>query len=537
MTPLARASNYNLENLKRYLNLYKTEYNKGQVKDVEKELDKNFPGYLKTYYQSMGQLGLEYKEKDGVFLYQEYLKDFNDEELNMYIQFWFMTYFCPNYRVSSSDNPEIIYISILKKLLNSKDYTMSYDDFNKNFLNHGSKDILENLVINFGKYINYEKNKNIYLNEEDIEKVKNIMLFIETNFPIPKAFKSGIIFFERYSKKNYISYINYINSTTEIQNIPYEQEIVYGAPGTGKSYYVNEKIKNNLNNVERVTFYDGYSYNNFIGSYKPIANKDNITYEFVAGPFFRILEKAYKSENQHFYLVIEEINRGCADKIFGNIFQLLDRKDNGESMYPISLSQEQEMYLKNKLEALLYEKTILSNKGLYLPSNLSIYATMNSGDQNVYPLDAAFKRRWKFKYIGLNDNKDNFGSSENSYFLKIDNYDISWEKFRNAINSILLDSGIREDRLIAPFFINQNDFQENISKNNEFVLDKEIFKSKILMYLYEDILKYNNKSILFSDEIKSFSGLLESFESKENSKKIKIFNEKFYAIVNDDVSE
>lgn len=623
-TPLARGRNFDLENLKNYLQLYKPEHNKSNRKDVEEYLEAALPGYLKTYYQNMSQFGLEYKEpNNGIFLYQEYLQNFNDEQLKNYIEFWFMIYFCPNYRVNSVDTPQILYISILKKLLSSENYTISYEDFSNYFFNHGSKDILENLIMNFGKYIYYEKNSKFFLNQSELEDINKLISFIETNFPIPKAFKSGIVFFERYSEKNYTNFINYMYKISEdsnsneylynqfkiwlkndyknkgeplapesqkkyltylekvipsifqehfdmhinifkikdyrkinefygifkkdlkeidkktsnaysaalnryseflinyLKNIFPQQVILYGAPGTGKSHYLDELTKNKQNNIERITFFDGYSNAQFIGSYKPVSRKNNITYEFVPGPIFRILENAYLNPEEHYYLIIEEINRGPADKIFGSTFQLLDRLHNGESQYPISLSEEQNLYLKEKLED-IYTTTIFKRKGLYFPSNLSIYATMNSGDQNVYPLDSAFKRRWDFKYITLNQNQNNFGENEAKYLVNIKNNKIiPWNIFRTAINNILLKNNIREDRLLAPFFLSPNSFEYN---NNEYCLSEEKFESKILMYLFEDILRYSNKSIIFAPELLSFSDLLEKYRDSEAN----IFSENFY---------
>lgn len=430
------------------------------------------------------------------------------------------------------DNKFKIFIFYKGQELNL-DYNILIENFNKN------KYYINNILIN-----EKDEVKEIYnLDDDDFNTLNFYIVNSEKVFSANPKLKEKIpklkdfiellkLFYDskdeyEENKKNFEILDN--KTINPIKNVI--QEIVYGAPGTGKSYYINENIKQYSDNIERVTFYDGYSYNNFIGSYKPSANKENITYEFVPGPFFRILEKAYKNQNTNYYLVIEEINRGCADKIFGNIFQLLDRKDTGESMYPISLLEEQDTYLKNTL-ATFYDETILKHKGLYLPSNLSIYATMNSGDQNVYPLDAAFKRRWNFKYIGLNENKNKFGIPENNYTIKLgSDLTTTWEKFRYTINSILLNNNIREDRLIAPFFINPKEFIKDLNLANNFILNEDVFKNKILMYLYEDVLRYTNKNIIFSEEIKSFSHLLEVFSNNE----IMIFNENFYTAINEEI--
>ncbi|MGL5982029.1 MAG: AAA family ATPase, partial [Cetobacterium sp.] len=361
-------------------------------------------------------------------------------------------------------------------------------------------------------YIDYIKTLLQDLNEKEItqENIERNIKLIITLHPIKRGKDSSEIS---------------LNINTKI-NTNVVQEIVYGAPGTGKSFYISQEIEGLEENTERVTFYDGYSHNNFVGAYKPISVDNNIIYEFVSGPLFRVLTKAYLNPEEPYYLVIEEINRASADKVFGNIFQLLDRKDNGESEYPISLSEEQDEFLKKQLKD-AYDKTISRRKGLYLPSNLSIYATMNSGDQNVYPLDAAFKRRWDFKYIGLNDNKDSFGKTEYTYKLKIANdKKVDWEVFRSTINSILLQNGIREDKLLAPFFIKPISFTKKEDTSLELILDDKIFEGKVLMYLYEDVLRYTDKSIIFDEEINSFTVLLENYKATE---KTRIFSENFYS--------
>ena len=261
---------------------------------------------------------------------------------------------------------------------------------------------------------------------------------------------------------------------------PIYQRIVYGAPGTGKSYSLNQEAKEifnrevvleNENNfskiistIERITFYDGYTYGQFVGMYKPVTlDNGDISYEYIPGPFMSQLVLAYKNPKDKFCLLIEEIDRVKADKVFGNIFQLLDRNNRGESEYPISLSKEQRKYLEDNLREESEEgKKVLEkikNEGLYLPNNLYIWATMNSADDNVQPLDTAFKRRWKFNYISLNANEDKFGNGETFIIGTYKDNNISWNKFRHNLNNTL-KINITEDRLIAPFLISPNDFME-----------------------------------------------------------------------------
>ncbi len=287
-------------------------------------------------------------------------------------------------------------------------------------------------------------------------------------------------------------------------NIP-RNVIYFGAPGTGKSYNLNKDMEELLlinaeNDYERVTFHPDYSYANFVGTYKPRPEKDDkgnktgdITYKYVPGPFMRSLVKALKNQGKPFLLVIEEINRSNVAAVFGDVFQLLDRDDNFESEYPIETSEDMRDYLKEELGQ-DFEK-------IRIPSNMFIWATMNSADQGVYPMDTAFKRRWEFKYFGINYNDDLIKNIK----FNINNHEISWNKLRNAINNELLSYGINEDKLIGPFFA----FNEYLDKELSEDKFKEIFKNKIIMYLFEDAAKArrdklfagakeNNKNVIYS---------------------------------------
>ena len=188
--------------------------------------------------------------------------------------------------------------------------------------------------------------------------------------------------------------------------------IVFGAPGTGKSFTVNQERKqllgeNSETDYERVTFHPDYTYANFVGTYKPVPTidsdgKDAITYEYVPGPFMRIYVDSIKAIREHqlkrFLLIIEEINRANVAAVFGDVFQLLDRDDTNKSEYPIQVSEDIKKYLA-KPDVL--GGTPEDYSSLSIPDNMFIWATMNSADQGVFPMDTAFKRRWDFTPIFL----------------------------------------------------------------------------------------------------------------------------------------
>lgn len=358
--------------------------------------------------------------------------------------------------------------------------------------------------------------------------------------------KDEICYFDS-NPKEVIFEDTYLINDKEIKSadFPY-QKIVYGAPGTGKSYSLNEEVENIFGaNKERVTFYDGYTYGQFVGMYKPtMTKKGDISYEYVPGPFMKQLVKALKNPKEKFCLVIEEINRAKADKVFGNIFQLLDRDSTGKSKYEISVSEEQRQYLKNvlgkkgeetnyfpdySLEAaevkMLYDKDN-NIDNLYIPNNLYIWATMNSADDGVQPLDTAFKRRWKFNYISLNANENIFEDEGIFLIGKYEENEITWNNFRHAINKELKDR-ITEDRLIAPFFVSINDFEKNIEDKKK-VLNQDIFVEKVLMYIFDDLLRHYPKlrEKIFNNNIKTFSDIYEKVTKNDNFLEL-IFNEEF----------
>lgn len=259
--------------------------------------------------------------------------------------------------------------------------------------------------------------------------------------------------------------------------------IYFGAPGTGKSYNLNEdkkKLIDNENNYERVTFHPDYSYANFVGTYKPVPienydddenGKMSISYEYVPGPFISMLINALKKPNENFLLIVEEINRANVAAVFGDIFQLLDRNESNESRYPINIPQDMKTHL---------EKYEIFDEKLKIPSNFYIWATMNSADQGVFPMDTAFKRRWDFKYLGINHGEEKI---ENTYVV-FNNERISWNKLRTAINIQLLadEYKVNEDKLLGPFFA----FNEYLNKEIPVDVFKETFQNKIIMYLFED---------------------------------------------------
>ena len=291
----------------------------------------------------------------------------------------------------------------------------------------------------------------------------------------------------------------------QIQNCKKRNVIYFGAPGTGKSYNLNqdkdELLKNYPNNYERVTFHPDYSYANFVGTYKPVPENGSITYKYVPGPFMRILKKALNNPNEPYLLVIEEINRANVAAVFGDVFQLLDRNEENISEYDIATSEDMKSYLKE-------DKIVL-------PQNLFIWATMNSADQGVFPMDTAFKRRWDFKYFSINNNEELI---ENTRTI-INGEEVNWNTLRKQINDELLSYKINDDKLMGPFFA-FNEFMNQEIPEETF---KDIFKNKIIMYLFEDAARAKRNDLFSGAKTKdyvTYSEICEAFDEIG----LKIFN-------------
>ncbi|MGL4393392.1 MAG: AAA family ATPase [Fusobacteriaceae bacterium] len=322
----------------------------------------------------------------------------------------------------------------------------------------------ENTIEKYKKYLN-KKFSFIEFSEIDEYSDDEIQKFLED-----KLVKAFFISFGCENIEKFLqSFIEYRKNTPH-----FYQRIIYGAPGSGKSKMLNDEANKFFDNqkkfkiidpIERVTFYDGYTYGQFVGSYKPVreyvknkkesVKKIQLSFEYVPGPLLRQLLQSYLNPENNFLLIIEELNRTKVERVFGDVFQLLDRNNIGESQYHISLSEDQKKFLKEKLED-NYEKIFKKDK-LYFPDNFYIWCTMNSADQGVFHLDTAFKRRWNFEYVSL----DHYENECENFVLKTNVVEIKWNLFRKIINNILLEISIPEDRLLAPFFIKQDDFKNN----------------------------------------------------------------------------
>ena len=297
------------------------------------------------------------------------------------------------------------------------------------------------------------------------------------------------------------------------------QQIYYGAPGTGKSHTIKEQTEGK--DVIRTTFHPDTDYSTFVGAYKPTTKsfpvttvigtkavavedeeghkmtEDKIIYEFVPQAFLQAYVAAWqkfdKVENlnkpKEEYLVIEEINRGNCAQIFGDLFQLLDRGNGGFSEYPIKADADMKKYLQKALKDVDLEHIATSINAMFngediaeqvkngdillLPCNLYIWATMNTSDQSLFPIDSAFKRRWDWQYVPISDAGKN-------WVVRVNGSDYSWCNFLEEINQRIYKATYSEDKKLGYFFC---------KADNDGVIDADKFVSKVVFYLWNDVFK------------------------------------------------
>ena len=298
--------------------------------------------------------------------------------------------------------------------------------------------------------------------------------------------------------------------------------ILFGAPGTGKSFTLNREKDLLLaggGEYERVTFHPDYSYANFVGTYKPVPCKDSdgkdaITYSYVPGPFMRTYVKALQNSRtdapKPFLLVIEEINRANVAAVFGDIFQLLDRGDDEVSEYPIQASEDIKKYLAGELGGNPEDYAEIR-----IPDNMFIWATMNSADQGVFPMDTAFKRRWDFTYLGIDDSEAGIVSKK--VILGQGDYRrvVEWNALRKAINNELLTYKVNEDKLMGPYFISKKNLPEG--EMIDPAVFTRIFKNKVIMYLFDDAAKQKRITLFGGCDEKAknqYSKICREFDTK-----------------------
>lgn len=294
------------------------------------------------------------------------------------------------------------------------------------------------------------------------------------------------------------------------------QEIRFGAPGTGKSYSIKNIIRKSYPEYEesdpnpfvlRTTIHGEYSYFDFVGNVMPTSKNGVVGYKFTEGIFTTALIRAMLNKENDIYLIIEEMSRGDIASIFGDIFQLLDRNEQGVSVFRIDNSLISDELVKNGA------KTKGDDK-IYLPSNLHIIGTVNTSDQNVNVLDTAFKRRFSFVYESVKPSYDtDNGKILNSEAFKIGGKEFEWNQFYLAVNQfIVANLGLSEDKQLGQFFVK---FNQGVDVN-------ETIKNKVLHYLWEDVqnASMSDEASIFNNKIRAFSILYDKFDQSTSASEI-----------------
>lgn len=546
--------------------------------------------FFHTPYQLACQLALYYIDDNHIY-HPRFSENITKEAADKYLHYWFRLYYIPNpYTKKGFDNlskPQYFEKTLFESLQKRNVSTDFSDLLNKTFKDEiGELDILKNLINRYSDLLEIENNK-ISIKIKDAE---NMEINVDRN--------DRESFFNSFNKKS--------------SEIPYPHDrIIFGAPGTGKSFRLKKESTENsfFSEITRVTFHPDYSYSQFVGTYKPtmikadnkqedentrqiiqvLQNKtsssqekynilydkfkennltllpfllglytddafstrkkdgsataddnnaernhgkairsyvnlksendgEEISYKYIPGPFLRTLVNALKSnrlnETKNYLLIIEEINRARVSAVFGDMFQLLDRNEYGESEYEIQTSEDMRNFLTEQLGG---------NKDDYqtirLPNNFYIWATMNSADQGVFPMDTAFKRRWNFEYIGIDENESGVSAYEIPISRIVNEKKIikkvNWNKLRQAINKKLICLNVNEDKLLGPYFIGEKDLKSAMQNQEDFI---NLFKSKVLMYLFEDAAKM--KRNFFNCDKYIYSEICKEFDKKG----IEVFN-------------
>ena len=530
-SPICRGKNLTLETVLAFVNAMPLVSMKKAEFHVATET--KLKGWTQTHSQIARQLALYY-EKDGMCI-PRFTRKVSCSEILRYVENWAKLYFVPN-----------IYTPSLKA--NEHRATNIYA-FLKNEVRLDEDSYSKACTQMFGIELNNTDKVRVYLNNFTDLIISDDTMSVNQHLSdcsMPEVYPEIAI----ESAEDYFSYFS-VDLPCGVEKSPSLedslQQIFYGAPGTGKSHTINEETQNA--DVIRTTFHPDTDYSTFVGAYKPttkevelrdlsghkvvengeIIKEDRIVYEFVAQSFLQAYVSAWEKyadanedEPQKQYLVIEEINRGNCAQIFGDLFQLLDRNDKGFSDYPIKADADMKQQLqkafkglviaqKDKINTLYKGKDVVSQvlggDILLLPNNLYIWATMNTSDQSLFPIDSAFKRRWDWTYMPISN-------AEKNWIIEADGNCYDWWQFLEKINEKIGSTTNSEEKKLGYFFC----------KAQDGAISAKTFVGKVVFYLWNDVFKdYEFGDAIFNDEDGSKLSFDKFYTSKgKNSKVVEV---------------
>ena len=524
-SPICRGKNLTLETVLAFVNAMPlTPMKKAEFHAVT---ESKLKGWTQTHSQIARQLAL-YFEKEGI-CYPRFSQRMTYTDILCYMVNWAKHYFVPN-----------IYTPSLK--IEGYRITNIYA-YLKNCVKNGVCSYNDACLQMFGVELNNTDKVRVYINNFTDLIISDDLMFVNDHLAdtsIPEIYPKNI----GLSAEDYFNYFT-IGLHQKADSL---QQIFYGAPGTGKSHAINELTAGK--DVIRTTFHPDTDYSTFVGAYKPTTKpvpvitvigteavpvrdkngkemmEDKIVYEYVSQAFLQAYVAAWKKycdvqegeEPMDEFLVIEEINRGNCAQIFGDLFQLLDRGDEGFSEYPIKADSDMKKLLEKEFEGLEIKNKeginalfnggkdivaeVLAGDILLLPNNLYIWATMNTSDQSLFPIDSAFKRRWDWNYVPISD-------AGKKWMIEVNGAQYDWWKFLEAINDKVYHATYSEDKKLGYFFC----------KAKDGVISADKFVSKVIFYLWNDVFKDSE-----------FEG--DTFKDEDGEK---LSFDKFYSVENNQV--
>lgn len=490
-SPICRGQNLTLETVLMFI--YAMPKSEMPKSDFNAFAEKRMKGWTQTHSQIARQMALYY-EDNGTCI-PRFSDNIDIDDVVNYAKNWACNYFIPNPYTPSlrGQKPTNIY-AYLKNEIKKGNFEF---------------DVACNSI--FGIALNNLDKVRVYLNSfTDIIIDNNKMTLNDSIFSFDEIQLNP--FDEEVDARTYYENFNIALKKANKKRIyPSSlplQQIYYGAPGTGKSHEVKKQTAEaeKQGRVFRTTFHPDSDYSTFVGCYKPTTKptgvtlasgekEEIITYNFVPQAFTSAYIKAWKN-TEPVFLIIEEINRGNCAQIFGDLFQLLDRGDDGKSDYSIDADTDLRQYLENELGT---ESDGIKNGKLRLPSNLHIWATMNTSDQSLFPIDSAFKRRWLWKYIPI-------ANAGLNYKIQIGDKKYDWWTFIEKVNNEIEGATKSEDKKLGYFF----------AKAQDGIISAETFVSKVVFYLWNDVFKDSFDKTIFKNDI-TFHKFFESDGSPKST--------------------